>query len=75
MIEKEKQQNTNRLLSKRTVVHPSCGLNRLVKQRGDVFLLVSVSRTQHHHSILHGEENDNRQAAISGKNTKKIDGE
>lgn len=55
---KKKQQNTNMLFSKRSVKQPSCGLDRLVKQRGDVFLLVSVSRTQHHYSILHRHKRD-----------------
>lgn len=45
--------NRNMLLSKSTVELPSCALDRLIKQRRDVFLLVSVSRTQHHYSILH----------------------
>lgn len=43
------------LLSKSTAVPPppnSGGLNRLVKQGGDVFLLVPVRGTQHHHAIL-----------------------
>lgn len=38
--------------AKSTGGHPSWGLDRLVKQRSDIFLLVSVSRTQHHYSIL-----------------------
>lgn len=38
--------------AKSTGGNPSWGLDRLVKQRSDIFLLVSVSRTQHHYSIL-----------------------
>ncbi len=49
------------LLSKSTLEHSSWGLDRLVKQRRDVFLLVSVCRTEDHHSILQETQEESLQ--------------